>query len=187
MTTFREYRVPIIVGATLAAGLLLLVASHSQWHFRPSEDLGQEVLDTLRILGHKALAGNDVPVAAVILYAGEIIGEGRNTVQQDRSAGGHAEIEAISDAFKRIGFDRFGSLDRDSLVMVSTFEPCLMCRGAMLEYNIKRTVFLKGKPVLLWLREDLRTLRYYWARKQGGPPSLQDSLFQKHPLYPQEN
>ena len=172
--------------ATMIVVLLLILGSYSQWHVRPSEEVSADVLDTLRALGGKALETNDVPVGAVVLYGEQIVGKGYNTVQRDLSAGGHAEIAALSDAMRRLGFERFKTLNRDSILLISTFEPCLMCRGAILEYNINNVVFLKGKPVLLWLREDLKTFRYSWSRKQGGPPALQDSLFRKHPLYPQE-
>ncbi len=182
----REFRAFMISLATLIVVLLLLFGSYSQWHVRPSEEVAEEILDTLRVLGAKALETKDVPVGAVVLVGEEIIGSGYNTVQRDSSAGGHAEIEALTDAIRRLGFERFQALDRDSLLLVTTFEPCLMCRGAILEYNVRNVVFLKGKPVLSWLREDLRTFRYSWTRKQGGPASLQDSLFRQHPQYPKE-
>jgi tRNA(Arg) A34 adenosine deaminase TadA len=182
----REVRAFMISMATLIVVLLLLLGSYSQWHARPSEEVSDEVLDTLRTLGMKALESNDVPVGAVVIYGEQIIGSGHNKVQRDLSAGGHAEIEALSDAIRRLGFEHFQTLNRDSVILVTTFEPCLMCRGAILEYRIANVVFLKGKPVLSWIREDLRTLRFSWTRKQGGSPALQDSLFRKHPLYPQE-
>jgi len=153
---------------------------------RPSEEISPDVLDTLRALGNRALESNDVPVGAVVLYGDHIVGRGYNTVHRDLFAGGHAEIEALSDAIRRLGLESFQALNRDSVLLITTFEPCLMCRGAILEYKIKDVVFLKGKPALSWLREDLRTFRYSWTRKQGGSPSLQDSLFRKHPLFPQE-
>jgi len=181
----REFRGPVVVTVALAGVLLLLIASYGQWHLRPSEGIAAEIADSLRSLGLRALASNDVPVAAVVLYGDEIIGKGHNTVHRDSSAGGHAEIEAISGALARVGVEGFKRLNRDSLVLITTFEPCLMCRGAILEYNIKEVIFLKGKPVLHWLREDLRSFRYSWTRKQGGDETLQDSLFRQHPLYPQ--
>lgn len=167
----------------ILAIVALLLLSYWQWHITPGPTIKQGTLDTLRTLGLQALGSRDVPVAAVVLYGDSILGVGRNTVQLDSAAGGHAEINAISDAFRHVGYERFQRLNRDSLMLVTTFEPCLMCRGAILEYNIKRVVFLKGKPVFHWLKEDFRTFAYYWRRKQSGPPWLQDSLFVKHPQF----
>jgi len=59
-----------------------------------------------------------------------------------------------------------------------------MCRGAILEYGIRRVAFLKGKPLGHWIREDLKWLRYEWRRTQREPSSLQDSLFRRHPDFP---
>ncbi len=178
-----EFRGGLATLAAFITGLLLLFASYAQWQVRPSEDLPPGVADTLRSLGIMALSSHDVPVAAVLLYGDSIIGKGSNVVARDTSAGGHAEIEALSDAFKAVGSETFRKMNRDSLLLVTTFEPCLMCRGAIVEYNIRQVVFLKGKPIFHWLKEDLRTLRYYWSRKQGGPEFLQDSLFLLHPQY----
>lgn len=179
----REFRGLLAFCSTLAVALLILLASYGQWHLKPSRQLSSEVQDTLRSLGAGALESEDVPVGAVILYGDSVIGAGSNVVAKNLDAGGHAEIQAISDAFRRVGIERFKSLDRDSLILVTTFEPCLMCRGAILEYHIRNVTFLKGKPVGLWLREDLRTFRYLWERDQGGSSDLQDSLFVRHPLY----
>lgn len=170
----------------ILAIVVLLLVSYSQWYITPSPRVGGNLLDTLRILGAQALASEDVPVGAVVLYGDSILGAGYNTVLRDSAAGGHAEINAISSAFRKVGYERFQKLDRDSLMLVTTFEPCVMCRGAILEYNIKRVVFIKGKPVLHWLREDFRTFAYYWRRSQSGPPALQDSLFLKHPKFRRE-
>jgi len=165
------------------AVVLLLLLSYAQWHVTPSPPLRDEVLDTLRTLGGMALASSDVPVGAVVLYGDRIIGEGFNTVERDTAAGGHAEINAISDAFRHVGYEAFQKMNRDSLVLVSTFEPCLMCRGAILEYRIRHVIFVKGKPIFHWLKEDFRTFAYYWRRRQAGPEALQDSLFARHPQF----
>jgi tRNA(Arg) A34 adenosine deaminase TadA len=130
--------------------------------------------------GHASLASRDVPVGALLFYGDSVIGTGHNTVKRDGNAGGHAEINALSDAMAKIGLDDFNKLDRDSLRIVSTFEPCLMCRGALLEYRIKHVAFLKAKPVTHWLREDLRTLLYQWRREEAGEERVQDSLFEMY-------
>jgi len=87
-------------------------------------------------LASKALESKDVPVGAILLYSNSIIGSGYNTVRRDTNISGHAEINAINDAIKKIGMDQFKKLDRDKLILVSTFEPCEMCKGTILHYEI---------------------------------------------------
>jgi len=129
------------------------------------------------------LLSNDVPVAALILFRGSIIGRGFNTAEGSGDAGGHAEINALSNAMRTIGVQQFKDLDRDSLILITTFEPCPMCRGAILQYGLRNVIFLKPKPMSHLLLEDLRALRYQWRRMQKEPRSLQDSLFYSHPGY----
>ena len=148
-----------------------------------SDQESSHLLDTLETLGDSALAVRDVPVGALLLAGQDIIGTGYNTVRRDGNAGGHAEIVAISGAIGRLGIDGFKRLNRDSLVLVTTFEPCAMCRGAIVEYNIRRVRILKPKPLLSLLREDFRMFRYYWTRTVSGPASLQDTMFRRHPDY----
>ncbi|HEX9615089.1 MAG TPA: nucleoside deaminase, partial [Bacteroidota bacterium] len=122
-------------------------------------------------------------VASVILFSGRVIGEGFNTVARDSNAAGHAEINALTDALRTLGMETFSSLDRDSLALVSTFEPCPMCRGALHEYRISRVEYLKPKPVLHVLGTDIRLLFFHWSKEFRGPESLQDSLFARHPTF----
>ncbi|MBK8340910.1 MAG: nucleoside deaminase [Flavobacteriales bacterium] len=88
-----------------------------------------EQVDVLANLGKEAISSGDVPVAALLLYNDDVIGRGYNTVRRDGNAGGHAEVNAISDAFRSLGWERFERLDRDRMVLLTTFEPCAMCKG----------------------------------------------------------
>ena len=130
-----------------------------------------------------ALKSEDVPVGALLLYNDTILSTGYNTVLRDSNAGGHAEINAISNAVRQIGFSSFSKLDRKKLILVSTFEPCMMCRGAIIEYNIRHVYFLKGKGLFHWLKNDAKQLRYEWNTSQAEGKELQDSLFLLHPKY----
>ena len=136
--------------------------------------------DELRTLADSAGSGGDVPVAALVIYGDSIIGRGRNTEVSEGDAGGHAEIKALTDAIRRIGSKTFRSLDRDSLVLLSTYEPCLMCEGAMLEHNVRRAWYLLAKPYGYWVREDLRLTRILWSERQKAPADLQKVLFEKY-------
>lgn len=151
--------------------------------FRNEIILPDSIVQELSTLAFISLQSKDAPISSIILYNNRIIGRGFNTVLRDFTAGGHAEINAISDALHRISRKEFSTLNRDSLLLISTYEPCFMCRGAILEYNIRQVQFLKDKSVLHWLKEDFRSYRYQWQRIQVEPETLQDSLFHLHPDY----
>lgn len=82
-----------------------------------------------------AEAAGEVPVGAVVVRDGEIIGRGRNTREYGKNALGHAEIAAIDEACRRLGGWR---LTRCTLYV--TLEPCPMCAGAIISARIPRVV-----------------------------------------------
>jgi tRNA(Arg) A34 adenosine deaminase TadA len=162
----------------------LMVAAYVHPVLRPASVAeNQEVQALLVALADSALTSRDVPVAAVVLYGDSVIGRGFNTVVRDGNAGGHAEINAISSGFRGRGEKAFRALNRDSLVLVTTLEPCPMCRGAITGYGIRKVRILKPKPLMMLVREDLRMVRYYFERRLSGPEGLQDSLLHRHPDY----
>ena len=87
-------------------------------------------------LARKALADGEIPVGAVIVKDGNIVGEGYNRREKKKSALSHAEIEAILAANKTLGDWRL-----DGCTIYVTLEPCLMCAGAIAESRIKEIVF----------------------------------------------
>ncbi len=123
----------------LVPGLLVLAWAlmHKAYLLEPEHRLAPHEVAALAELGAAAAADLDVPVAALLVHDGTIIGRGRNTVLRDGNAGGHAEINAISDALRTLGPAGLDALDRDKLVLLTTFEPCAMCRGAILP-SLKR-------------------------------------------------
>jgi tRNA(Arg) A34 adenosine deaminase TadA len=169
------------------AGIVLLLPLVAGWGvFRPvfeRSDLPLPMQERLEALGDSALFSRDVPVAALLLSGSSIIGTGYNTVVRDHNAGGHAEINAISAALRFMGEERFRRLDRDSLVLVTTFEPCSMCRGAITHYRIRHVDIVKRKSPVDLLKEEWYVFRYYWTRTFRGQESLQDCLFLRHPDY----
>ncbi len=124
-----------------------------------------------------------MPIAALLTYHDSTIGRGFNTVLRDGNSGGHAEINAISDAIRHRGRINFDSLDREKLVLLTTFEPCAMCKGAIIQYRIKNVRFIEPKSLSHWLRDDLRGVGYELRKQRVGPELLQDSLFRSHPAY----
>lgn len=84
----------------------------------------------------KALKRGEVPVGAIIVRNGEIIGRGYNLKETHKDPTSHAEIIAIRKAVKKIGDWRL----YDSIIYV-TLEPCLMCFGAILNSRIRKIVY----------------------------------------------
>jgi tRNA(Arg) A34 adenosine deaminase TadA len=137
-------------------------------------------------LGQSTLSSQDIPISAIIIYNYNIIGRGFNTVVKDSDAGGHAVINAISDAIKNVGgMEIFMALNRDSLKLITTYEPCPMCKGALYEYKIKELEFLKSKSVSYWLNESYSDFIYEMNKRKLDNSELQDSLFKLHPTYQQ--
>lgn len=89
----------------------------------------------------KAAANGEVPIGAVVVCNGEIIGRGANSKNSGRSALKHAEIIAIEDASSKIGDWR---LDECSLYV--TLEPCLMCAGAIIHARVRNVIFGAAEP-----------------------------------------
>jgi len=125
----------------------------------------------------KALSSGDLPISAVLIYNFNIIGRGHNTVVRDSDAGGHAILNSITDAIKNVGLQTFNHLSRDSMKIITTYEPCEMCKGAMIEYGITNIEFLKSKPASYWFSQQLHELSYELGKRKLDAEELQDSLF----------
>lgn len=93
------------------------------------------MLEALR-LANQAFLDGEVPVGAVIVKNGEIIARGRNMREKKQNALSHAEIEAINNACKALGFWRL-----DDCELYVTLEPCPMCAGAIINARIKTLIF----------------------------------------------
>jgi tRNA(adenine34) deaminase len=78
----------------------------------------------------------EVPVGAVIVYGGEVVGAGHNRREEMQSPLAHAEIAAIEAASRRLGTWRLTDCD-----LYVTLEPCIMCVGAILQARIRCLVF----------------------------------------------
>ena len=94
-------------------------------------------------LAHEAANDGEVPVGCVIVdAAGNVIGSGRNRRERENDATAHAEMEAISNAGKKLGDWR---LSECSLFV--TLEPCPMCAGAVIMSRVGK-VFYGAKDEL---------------------------------------
>lgn len=73
-------------------------------------------------LANKAYRNGDIPVSAIVLYNGKIIGKGYNTRHKKRNVIGHAEVMAIMSAEKYLGDFRL-----NGCILISSLKPCKMC------------------------------------------------------------
>lgn len=87
-------------------------------------------------LAREAAAEGEVPVGCVIVRQGEVVGRGRNRRETDKTALGHAEIEAIAEACKNLGGWRLWEC-----TLYVTLEPCAMCAGAIINARIPQVVY----------------------------------------------
>ncbi len=92
-------------------------------------------------LAARAEAEDEVPVGAVLVREGVLIGEGWNRPIGTHDPSAHAEMLALRDAAKRVGNYRL-----PGAVMYVTLEPCPMCVGAMIHARVQRVVFAAHDP-----------------------------------------
>lgn len=92
-------------------------------------------------LGVKARAIGEVPVGAIVVVDGAIVGEGFNQPIQSNDASAHAEIVALRNAGNHLSNYRLV----DATLYV-TIEPCMMCAGALLHSRIARLVYGAQEP-----------------------------------------
>src|SRR5205807_7750291 len=83
-----------------------------------------------------AAAEGEVPVGAIVVLNGEVIGRGHNRDIADHDPSAHAELMALRDAARRVGNHRLlGSF------LYVTCEPCAMCAGAIVQARVARLVY----------------------------------------------
>ena len=92
-------------------------------------------------LGAIGAARGEVPVGAVVVLDGTVVGEGYNQPIGSHDATAHAEIVAIRDAGRRLGNYRL-----TGATLYVTIEPCQMCVGAMVHARIARVVYGTPEP-----------------------------------------
>jgi tRNA(adenine34) deaminase len=89
----------------------------------------------------RALEHDDVPIGAVVVHEGEVVGAGHNERELRQDPTAHAEIIALREAARTLGSWRI----LDSVLYV-TLEPCAMCAGAIVLARIPRVVYAASDP-----------------------------------------
>lgn len=92
-------------------------------------------------LARDAWQAGEVPVGAIVVLDGEVVGKGFNQPISRHDPSAHAEIMALRDAGKRIANYRL-----PQCTLYVTLEPCTMCAGAIMHARIKRIVFGAADP-----------------------------------------
>lgn len=93
------------------------------------------------ILADRAADLGEVPVGAVVVLEGKIVGRGWNQPISKNDPTAHAEIMALRDAAANVGNYRVVNAD-----LYVTLEPCSMCAGAMVHARIRRVIFGAYEP-----------------------------------------
>ncbi len=89
----------------------------------------------------KALHSGDVPIGAVAVLDGVVIGAGYNRREADQDPTAHAEMIALRQAAQHIGHWRL-----EGVTLYCTLEPCAMCAGAMVLARLPRLVYAAPDP-----------------------------------------
>jgi tRNA(adenine34) deaminase len=103
----------------------------------------------------RALEAGEVPVGAVVVCEGRIVGRGwnRNIAESDPTA--HAEVVALRQAGATVGNHRLGDCE-----LFATIEPCAMCAGAMVHARIRRLVYGVDDPKAGAVRSVMQLLNH---------------------------
>ncbi len=92
-------------------------------------------------LARRAAQAGEVPVGAVAVFEGRIVGRGANAREGARDPTAHAEMAAIQKAARALGRWRL-----EGVTLYATLEPCAMCAGAMVLARIDRLVYGAADP-----------------------------------------
>lgn len=98
------------------------------------------MMECLRLAREAALR-DEVPIGALVVRDGVVIGSGRNTREELHSVTGHAEIQAIEEASRFLKSWRL-----TGCTLVTTLEPCVMCAGAIVQARVEKLVFGAHDP-----------------------------------------
>ena len=115
----------------------------------------------------RALEAGEVPVGAVVVSEGKIVGRGWNRNLTDSDPTAHAEVVALREAGRIVGNHRLSECE-----LFATIEPCAMCAGALVHARVKRLVYGADDPKAGAVRSVLQVLNHprlnHQMEVQGG-------------------
>ncbi len=110
-------------------------------HLDPPQPDDERWMREALVLAQMAAAAGEVPVGALVLQQGRVIGRGFNQPVDTHDPTAHAEVLALRDAARTLGNYRL-----PGCTLVVTLEPCAMCAGAIQHARIERLVFGARDP-----------------------------------------
>jgi len=104
----------------------------------PSDPLERDrrLMERALRLAQRAADEDEVPVGAIIVREGRLLGQGWNQVECLQDATAHAEMTALTQAFAAAGEKRLPGAE-----LFCTLEPCIQCAGAILHARVDRVVY----------------------------------------------
>lgn len=114
---------------------------YSKIKFISMDNSDEKYMRLALIEANRAFEQDEVPIGAVVVAKGQVIGRGHNLVETLCDATAHAEMQAITAAASNLG----GKYLTDCTLYV-TVEPCAMCAGAIAWSQIRRIVFAAADP-----------------------------------------
>lgn len=175
------------MSATFLLAFLLLVGMFFIWIKHSYKvKIKSYYLEVLSELAEKNMYANEVPVSAILVYQNTIVGKGRNTMVENKMITGHAELNALNEAFAKFGND-FYTLNKKQLALYTTLEPCPMCKGALIQHGITQIYFDKPKSLSIKLKTQIKSVVYEIKKLRFFSNNLQGELFKKHPSYRKHN
>jgi len=106
-------------------------------------------------LAQRALEAGEVPVGAIVVREGVVVGRGWNRNLSDCDPTAHAEIVALREAGRTVSNHRLGGCE-----LFATIEPCAMCAGALVHARLKRLVYGADDPKAGAVRSVLGVLNH---------------------------
>jgi tRNA(adenine34) deaminase len=135
------------------------------FNFTEEKDPQQEDEHYMRLAlqeAQKAFDADEVPIGAIVVCKGKIVGRGYNLTEQLNDVTAHAEMQAFTAASQTLG----GKYLRDCTLYV-TIEPCVMCAGASYWMQISRIVFGAREEKRGFISKGVHLLHPKTILKQG--------------------
>lgn len=110
-----------------------------------------------------AFETKNLPIAAVIVFRGQILGKAYNRVVGDKNLLAHAEFRALNAAAETL--NRMHIKDRGDTILYATLEPCMMCFGAIMNFNLGHICYALRSP-----GDGVLPIVHQWRRKSEQLP-----------------